>query len=238
MTLETFVDQWKELEDTTRLVGSMRNRRDNAPFFADSYAQLRAHVGAPLNTHPFPQYAEFDEETIQTALLHAQGYTLGIEEYTLAATRADFGGMLDGVRTKLGDDNLVGYVSSYEVRANAPTVFVNRVKAFKEVIKPLSRDNPQPGVIKAKLIQKIDDAVGANPDAKTAAVARALKGIYDSERAAASVYGAVFVKPVKDAVKTAIGAGDEWKSYMEANIDRHSRDEQVEIYSDMFKRFR
>lgn len=238
MALTDFINQWEEREDTIRLVNSMTETRENPGLFKEPYSEFRDYIGKPWNRHPFPEYSEFDDETVESILLHAVNYGQGLENHTLTYARNDLENILDGVREKLGDSNFVDYLAILETRVDEPEDFVDRIKSYKEILKPLSRDNPQPEVIKNKLISKIDNVVGSNPDEKTKAIAEALKGIYESERSAASAYAHIFVRPERDSVKEIINANDNWKNYMTSNLDKHTRREKIEFFTDMYRRFK
>jgi hypothetical protein len=237
MTLEDFVNQWQELNNITMLVNSMSNSRENPNSFRGSYNEFRGSVGGPWNQHPFQEYAEFDEEAIGNILRHALHYRQGLEEYALNSSLRDLRSILNGVKERLGDKNLVNYVASLKLKADEPEDFVNKIRNYRRLTKPLDRKNPQPEVIKARLVEKIDRIVGRNPDEKTRIIADGFKGLYNIESVATSAYAHIFVRPIIDEIRQSINESEEWREYVITNLERFTREEKIEFFSQMYQGF-
>jgi len=240
MNITEFKDAWKRVEKVGKAVKGMSDSREDDTAFLEFYSDFRGNVDTDLN-FLFPDYdpnSRYADNTKQTVLGHASGYQRGILDNAINNSTSGLEDILNGAQTELGK-KLPGFVAmSMEPRVDAPEGFVSAVKNYRAIMQPLSKENADPEKIKNQMKKRIDDRIGPNPSSDMQTIAEAIKNLYDNEGFARAVYIEAEARPAEESLKAAIESGNEWKQYIEGNVQELKKPEKLEFFLGLYNSVR
>lgn len=236
MALEDFIDRWEKFENVTKAVVGMDKGESDDVVFSEHYSDLRKQTSTfnPL----FQDYdATSQDSRLQKGVIlgNAKAYQRGLGDASISYSDRTLESILDDAKNKLGE-NLIAFIASIEPRIDAPKKFADLVKAYREAMKPLSKENPEPEKVKREMVKLIDRIIGDNPDEETRIIADAIKRLYDSPDFAEASYAINIVKPRMETLKTAVNANDNWKVYMRQNIPELKKEDRLMFYLSLYSK--
>lgn len=237
MPLNQFKQKWKSLEELTKSAHDMQESGDDDSSFNASYGNFRRLI-LPVWRPLFQDYnpnSPHAQNTKQVILGHALGYQRGETDNVLNFSMAtgNLEAILDGAKNQLGD-RTVGLVIALEPKVNTPASFVNMIRDYRDSVKPLSKENPQPEKVKREMKQYIENIVVGNANPDVAVIANAIKALYDNESFAIAAYTEIKVKPKEEALVNSINRETSWKDYMRGQLGELSKPEKLEYLGKLY----